>query len=349
MPVSSNFVIDRNVAPTGDPGRGLRVINENAERQSDALFHALLAPTAQLAPGWASYERSSNSVRVLRSTGSSGLVVTNPSEYNTVIFERLMRNAGIRVEGRTVAPGPASTIAEVTSDPLSNIIHTTLQKSDNHYAQQLLRSLGQQLNERRKAAVAPTLEEAGLNYLHSWLSGIGVSPTDVILVDGCGLARKDCVTAHALNMVLKHMAGPSANGPYLGLLRTGSSTKTSSYRYKTGTMDSVRSIAGVIKTVGGGSLAVSILVNGHTASISDVRNSMGDLTAELEMLPLASNGASAEVPIPEKPKPPVVAAPPPVTTVRKRSKSNQRAAWKPALPVQKTKSVVTRRRRHRRH
>jgi serine-type D-Ala-D-Ala carboxypeptidase/endopeptidase (penicillin-binding protein 4) len=341
MPVSSNFVIDRNVAPTGDPGRGLHVFNENAERQSDALFRALLSPTAQLAPGWATYDRSANMIRVLRSTGSSGLVVTNPSEYNLVVFERLMRNAGIRVENRTLPQGPASTVAEIPSAPLSNIIHTTLQKSDNHYAQQLLRTLGQQLNERRKAPVAPTLEQAGLDYLHSWLSGIGVTPNDVLLVDGCGLARKDCVTAHALNMVLKHMAGPSANGPYLGLLRTGSSTKTSSYRYKTGTMDSVRSISGVIKTVGGASLAVSILVNGHTPRISDVRNAMGDLTTELEMLPLASGRmpeTPAETPAAEKPKPAAVAPPPPVRTVRKRK----------AVPAKK-KSVVPRRRRHRRH
>jgi D-alanyl-D-alanine carboxypeptidase/D-alanyl-D-alanine-endopeptidase (penicillin-binding protein 4) len=327
IPVSSSFVIDRNIAPTGDPGRGLKVINENAEAETDALFKSLLAPAAQLAPGWVTYDKSYNVIRVLRSSGSSGLVVTNPSEYNPIVFDRLLKNAGVRVEGHASEPGPASTVAEVLSDPLSTIVHTTLQRSDNHYAQQLLRALGQQLNERHKAAVAPTLEEAGLNYMRSWLSGLGVASNEVLLVDGCGLSRKDCVTPHALNMVLKHMAGSTGNGPYMSLLRSGGSTKSSSYKYKTGTMDSVRSISGVLTTVGGANLAVTICANGHTASISDIRNAMGTLTTDLEMLPISSTGVVV---------PPAIVKP-------------VKAVVQPATPAPPKRKSVPRRRRHRRH
>jgi len=75
--------------------------------------------------------------------------------------------------------------------------------------------------------------------------------------------------------VLKHMAGPNVDGPYLALLRTQG--YTAYYRFKTGAMDTVRGISGVLKNNQGHYYALSILVNGHTPSVKDVRIALSDL------------------------------------------------------------------------
>ncbi|HEY9868578.1 MAG TPA: D-alanyl-D-alanine carboxypeptidase, partial [Candidatus Obscuribacterales bacterium] len=107
-----------------------------------------------------------------------------------------------------------------------------------------------------------------------------------VLFDGCGLSRKNCVTPHALNMVLRHMAGPKVDGPFLNLLRFEGTTRSrpGSFEFKTGAMDTVRAVTGVLRTAGNNTMAVSIMVNGHKVSVSDVRVAFGSLTSQLRHL-----------------------------------------------------------------
>lgn len=284
MPVSSDLVIDRNVAPTADPGRGIPADNDLQFLTKDTFFKSLLeAP--DVAPGWVYYNSSSRRVNVLRSSGSSGLVITDPTAYNEALLESMVKKSGIKVNNHSEAASEkeCQVIADDESEPLSEIIHTTLQRSDNLYAQQLLRTVGVHYRQTKHVQTA-TLEQAGLLAVQSWLSGIGIPNSEIVMVDGCGLSRKNCITAHALNTVLLHMGRPQLDGPYLNLLKFAGSAKGSSFRYKTGTMDSVRSISGVIRTSTGAALAVSILANGHEANIRDLSSSINSLTAEIEAL-----------------------------------------------------------------
>jgi D-alanyl-D-alanine carboxypeptidase len=117
-----------------------------------------------------------------------------------------------------------------------------------------------------------TIEDRALYRLNTWLASIKVPPHEVVLLDGCGLTRKNGVSPHALNTVLAHMAGPTLTGGYLNLLKA-----SDHYRYKTGSMDTARSITGVVQTRGGQNLALTIMVNNHTPAIKDLRMEVDEL------------------------------------------------------------------------
>ena len=116
-----------------------------------------------------------------------------------------------------------------------------------------------------------------------WLSSIGVPNQEVVLFDGCGLSRKDCISPHSLNLVLKHMAGPEVKSPYLDLMhQTGGKDGSGRFSLKTGSMDTVRGITGVLTNFSGQHVAVTAIINGHTPSGKNARMALGDLIERLK-------------------------------------------------------------------
>jgi D-alanyl-D-alanine carboxypeptidase/D-alanyl-D-alanine-endopeptidase (penicillin-binding protein 4) len=284
MPPSSDFVIDRNVALLKDLGRGYKVTTVGSEAEWNTLTKSLLK--GPWASAWVQFNKSNNSVVFHRPDGplQNAPVVANPTDYNTAILRTALKSAGIKVGGNnSSASGSPIVLAQDTSPPLSEIVQFTLENSDNLYAQQLLRSVGNlpPLNSKLENA---SLEDRGLARLINWLStSCGVSSNEAILFDGCGLSRKDAVTPHALNMVLRHMAGAVGTGPYLDLLKHDEGSPRS-FRYKTGAMDSVRSISGIARTSTGQPLAITIIINDHTPSVRELKASMLSLVSKIEAL-----------------------------------------------------------------
>jgi len=290
MPVSSGLVIDRNIAPSADPGRGMSSTIKAGTEHDNALLATLLV-TPDLAPGWATYDSGKNIVQAVRGTGSSGLVITNPSQYHKALITAMLKSMGIHVEAASGSYNYKGNIgfARKTSVPLSAIVRHTLRRSDNLYAQQILRTIGV-FSVAHRLHGNNFLEACGLQEINDWLSGIGVKPSEVVLVDGCGLSRKNCVSPHSLNLVLKHMAGRHG---FLELLRVSGSPSTGEFHFKTGTMDSVRTICGVFRNGHGDQYCVTAMVNGHTPSIRDLGPSLESLTDILQTLP-SFNAAGAE-------------------------------------------------------
>lgn len=288
MPASSNLVLDHNIAPGKDPGRGLPSSDESAHAQS-AMLRALLH--CDMAPGWVIFEPQAKCVKVFRGTFPSmsqagSLVVGNPDEYNLAVATAILRSMGVRMKSSALPDrlsDQPDLLGEHVSKPITDIIRDCLKDSDNLYAQQLLRTIGLKTRSTKTADYV-SLEDSGLAHMRQWLGQIGVHQNDVVLVDGCGLSRKDCVTPHALNMVLRQMAGKDGSGPYIGLLRTESSGH-GSYHYKTGAMDSVRTISGVVRTAGGNLMAATVMVNGHLPQIGGAKQYIYSLTSQLEALP----------------------------------------------------------------
>lgn len=283
MPVSSDLVIDRNIA-SKDPGLGFPLIQHTYESEPNGLLKSLLK--SPWAPAWVEYNKINSTVDYYRPEVQTfgGLVVANPNDYNLSLFRQMLRHMGIKVTGPDVPLGTdAKVIAEHYSKPLSSIAQFTLKESDNLYAQQLLRTIGA-MPPVNKAVEKATLEERGIARLHHWLYQIGASPNEVVLFDGCGLSRKDVLSAHALNLVLRHMVGKSGTGMYADLLIHDGEGPTKTWRYKTGAMDSVRSISGVIKTAAGEPLAVTAIINAHTPSVRELRPSLHSLIEQLKNL-----------------------------------------------------------------
>lgn len=297
MPVTSDLVVDRNITHT----EGLPAIYKarNANSMHGALFDSLLS--AKYGPSWTYADSGRRNLFVYRSNhpqspNSVTLAVANPNTFNTVLVEQLLKQNGVKLLNQNIAVGPGDQIYQLavhSSKPLSTILQTTLHKSDNLYAQQVLRTLGvrtfQTKSEAEKKTAADQgveLDNQGLIAISKWLSQIGVPAQEVLLFDGCGLARKNGISPHALNLVLRHMAGDDATGKYLDLLKANdeSDKGRGSYRFKTGTMDTVRAISGILATSGKQNLALTIMVNGHTPSVRNLKIAMSVLINKLRVI-----------------------------------------------------------------
>jgi len=286
MPVCSNLVVDHNVAQGVTALKNVKVSKVDPATEPNALFTSLMS--SDVASAWLVYDPDYHSERIYCGEGTtekSPLVVADPDEYNMALFESAVADQGIHVEkglGKHKAPDKASIgvqpLAEHLSKPLSKIITITLHESDNLYAQQILRTLGllqADPNIKLKSTdERTTIEDRALYRLNTWLASIKVPPHEVVLLDGCGLTRKNGVSPHALNTVLAHMAGPTLTGGYLNLLKAGDH-----YRFKTGSMDTARSITGVVQTKGGQNLALTIMVNNHTPSVKALSMEIGELVS----------------------------------------------------------------------
>lgn len=299
MPVSSNLILDRNLASPGELGGNYRVLD--AANTHGSLFNTLL--NSPDGPAWLFMDRHNRTAFAYRARHpqapqAPSYAMANPDQYNLALAEIMLRRHGIRIADQDLTLTGNDRIYQLArheSIPLSQIIKTTLYESDNLYAQQLLRTIGlTSLKADQNGAGAKngekqnsiSLEARGLLAVSRWLSKIGVNGQEAILFDGCGLCRKNAVSPHALNMVLKHMAGEKVDGPYLNLLKQNdeSSVGRGNYRFKTGTMDSVRSISGVLTTAGSQHLAVTIMVNGHTPSIRNLRIAQSALINQLRSI-----------------------------------------------------------------
>lgn len=309
MPPSSDLVVESNVVSTAQAGRGLMpVVNVGVDADSSALTSTLMR--SAWAPAWASYDRGSGKVRLYKGVvGSIGsAVVANPEQFHLATIRNLIRGSGVKLGGQQIAIAPeASHVGEHWSKPLSDLIRHTLKESDNLYSQQFLRTLGAQVTVSGKGE-SLTLEERGLIRLNQWIAGLGVPPGEAVLWDGCGLSRKNGISPHVLNAALRKMSGPRGDGVYISLLPHSSEPLETpgSFRYKTGAMDSVRGISGILRTAAGEPLALTVLVNAHSPSIRELRGSLQSLVDKLESLGPLTLQAAQEMKL-RPPAPPRVA------------------------------------------
>jgi D-alanyl-D-alanine carboxypeptidase/D-alanyl-D-alanine-endopeptidase (penicillin-binding protein 4) len=298
MPPSSNLAVDKNIAQGNAVLKAFKNINLGPDTAYNAASQALLLAGESAA--WVECNTSNNTLSFFRSPGMSPgapLVVANPSAYNEALSATVASEVGVHFSNKRMKDKIFYPIVEHQSKPLAAIIQTCLYKSDNFYAQQILRTLGLGKTDvtpdpisrdyRDQMQVQPsTLESRGLARVSTWLGKIGVPSSEFVLFDGCGLSRKDGISPHTLNTVLKHMATPTVNGPYLQLLRRYSPVNKSDawFAYKTGSMDTARSVSGVLETVGGQFCAVTIMVNGHRESVSALKGEIDSLVGILDTI-----------------------------------------------------------------
>ena len=188
---------------------------------------------------------------------------------------RALRADGVVVLGRTAtgkAPEAARTIAQSRSAPLSELVRRTNQRSDNFYAEVLLKGLGA-LNSGLGTTAAGATAASGL------LAPLGVAPA---IADGSGLARANRVSAADVVALLRTMrATPGAAAFEASLAVAGQSgtlrrrlrftNAAGACRGKTGTLSRVSTLAGICVTRSGRTLAFAFLMNdlalwrGHAA------------------------------------------------------------------------------------
>ena len=169
------------------------------------------------------------------------------------------------------------TIYEHLSVPMRDIIREVNVNSNNHYAEQLIRTIGRAKN---KNIYTSALDE-GINVLKTMWKARGIDTDALFMYDGCGLAPSNAVSAEMICDMLVYMQKNSRNsadylqsfpiagrtGTVRGLLR---GTRLAGKVYaKSGTIVNVRCYAGYY-IEGNKKYAFAIFVNNYNSPRSEV-------------------------------------------------------------------------------
>jgi len=187
--------------------------------------------------------------------------------------------------------GAMQRVATHASPPLSEIVAETNRRSQNLYAEHLLRTLGALRFEGRGV---PGSAEAGVAAMSDFLMSAGIAPEAIRIIDGSGLSFMDRVTPRQLVQVLTAMhahADPAVRDAFYDSLPVGGESGTLAGRYrsgpargnvraKTGFINGVRTLAGYVTSAEGHRLAFALLCNGYSVPTARV-NAAQDAVVEL--------------------------------------------------------------------
>jgi len=131
------------------------------------------------------------------------VTVENPIHYFAAVTSETFARDGIGIHGQVIlAPRDARpdwrAVAQ-HSTPLSVIVYVINKKSQNHYAEQLVKIIGA---EKKHAGTWP----AGTSTVTEWLTGkLGVPSNEFSQSDGSGLSRDNRASANAFIHLLRYM------------------------------------------------------------------------------------------------------------------------------------------------
>lgn len=231
------------------------------------------------------------------------MTVSVPAHFAAISFKATLEDRGITLLGgiRTVAeptesvledalsaPGMgrrgANVLARHVSDPLSVYLAVVNKESNNLFAELVFRALG-----RATSGVGST--EMSAAAVRTALGEFGVDMSDVVQFDGSGLSAGSRVSASTFVSLMDRMAASQVWPEYWASLPEAGSRRELSrmfgtpaagnLRAKTGTIEGVSALTGVVRSLSGERLAFSLLVNGTRANsrAKAVENRVGAILA----------------------------------------------------------------------
>ncbi len=196
--------------------------------------------------------------------------VTDPTSHFSAVFADLAEAAGLRVEGgyrRGETPDGAEVLVSRRSPPLPVVLLEMNKHSLNLHAEQVLRAVGAQ------ATGGTGTTQAGLQVIEAYLDSLSIPEEERVLVNGSGLARDAAFSPYLLAAVVRDMARHPGVGAEFqsslaiagvdGTLRKRLVDDGVHMRGKTGSLDGVQSLAGLVEDARGTAYAITFLVNGH--------------------------------------------------------------------------------------
>jgi len=158
-----------------------------------------------------------------------------------------------------VAPPGAVELLAVESPPLRDVVGQMLRESDNQTAELLVKELA-------VARGRPGTTAEGIAVMEEVLTGLGHAAPGSVVVDGSGLGGGNLLTCDVARALLD--AEPAVEAGLAVAGETGTlaerfvgSAVTGRLRAKTGTLNQVTALAGVLDTAGGADLTFSFIVN----------------------------------------------------------------------------------------
>jgi len=224
----------------------------------------------------------------------------DPATQAAAVFTALLRARGVEVVGPPsagVAPAGAVTVAKQRSEPLEAIVAQLLTFSDNQTSELVLREVG-------RSASGEGSTDAGAAAVERLLvdEGLSVGPEDA--VDGSGLAesnRLTCATLVAAIEAYPSLVPGFATGGEPGTLATFAGTPLEGRLHaKTGSLNHVRALAGVVDLLEGGEqLTFAYVLNNPpfvTPEQDALRGQLGALLASYPDRPALSDLVPVRVP-----------------------------------------------------
>ncbi len=211
-------------------------------------------------------------------------VVAESGNYIHGVFKTLWQEMGGHFAGGAcegLVPDDAMLLHSAMSPPLSEIIRVVNKYSNNVMSRQLLLTLGAEKHG------PPGTVEKGIAVIHEWLEQHDLEFADLVLENGSGLSREERISARHLGTVLltawqsPFMPEFLASLPILSLdgtlkRRRGGGLAGRAH-LKTGSINNVRSQAGVVLDERGRRMVVVILHNAagaDTAAGEQVQNAV---------------------------------------------------------------------------
>ena len=246
------------------------------------------------------------------------MTVPSPPHFAASVFRNVLLERGIRILGnirvvespdKSVLTGITSPthherprvriLAKHTSPPLSEYISVINKRSNNLFAELVFRTMGR----TQEGLGSP---EASARAVSVALTEIGVPMESVVQLDGSGLAAGNRTSASTFVSVLQRMAETEtwnhywASLPQAGtrreLRRMYQTAAAGNLRAKTGTIEGVSALSGIVRSRDQERLAFSILLNGapSTTRAKRVENLVGARLAEFVRSPEREPSAIVE-------------------------------------------------------
>jgi D-alanyl-D-alanine carboxypeptidase/D-alanyl-D-alanine-endopeptidase (penicillin-binding protein 4) len=197
------------------------------------------------------------------------------SEYLFQLFARLWRESGGKIEGtwhEGKLPEDAKLFSTTYSPPLSSLVVDMNKYSNNVMARQIFLTLG-------TLKSTPGTEEAARSVVKSWLASRHLDFPELYMENGSGLSRQARISAgHMGELLIDAFESPLmpvfySSLPVAGIdgtmkKRLKDSIVTGRAYIKTGSLENVRAIAGVIQAKSGKRYVIVCIINDPKAATS---------------------------------------------------------------------------------
>ena len=163
------------------------------------------------------------------------------------------------------------------SPKLEKIVYYTNLKSDNHYAESLLNTIGATTTNKQGTT------DNGITAVENFWKERGIDISGLHMVDGSGLSRANTITtkiqASVLSKIYKDsLLYPAFNASLPIAGKSGSMSNLckgtfaeNNLRAKTGYINRARGYCGYVKTKSGKDLAFSVLFNNYTSTPKEMK------------------------------------------------------------------------------
>ncbi len=216
--------------------------------------------------------------------------IPNPPLLLAEHFRQRLEEQGIKVGGKAdyiteSINAERSALYEYRSEPLSEILKEINQNSNNLYAEQLFRYLACRMS-------VPCTIQNSVQVMQNCWRNRGINLQNCFIMDGCGLAPQDAVSAGTLVQLLSYMNKSNNRATLMESLPVAGESGTlkgflkntplqGNVCAKSGTTSRIKSYAGYMTNQQGETLAFAILVNNAACKSRQVQTMIEQFLLDL--------------------------------------------------------------------